>query len=50
MTAGEMFGIAGVGIAFVIALVAVGAAVCAILADHNKDKKKTKGTNNVRNT
>lgn len=50
MTPGEMFGIAGVGVAFVIVLVAIGASVCAVLAEHNKDKKKTKGTNNVRNT
>ena len=50
MTPGEMFGVAGVSAIFVALLVAVGAAVCAVLAEHNKDKKKTKGTNNVRNT
>lgn len=38
MTAGEMFGIAGVGVAFVIVLVAIGAAVCfAISGDDKKE-------------
>lgn len=39
MTAGEMFGIAGVGVAFVIVLVAVGASVCLVLRG-DRDKKE----------
>ena len=38
-----MFGIAGVGVAFVIVLVAVGAAVCLVLRgdrDEEKDEEK----------
>ena len=39
MTPGEMFGIAGVGVAFVIVLVAVGAAVCLVLrGDHDEEE------------
>ena len=43
MTPGEMFGIAGVGVAFVIVLVAVGAAVGLVLRgdrDEEKDEEK----------
>ena len=39
MTPGEMFGIAGVGVAFVIVLVAVGASVCFVLCGGD-DKKE----------
>ena len=43
MTAGEMFGIAGVGVAFVIVLVAIGASVCLVLRgddDKKEDEEK----------
>lgn len=39
MTPGEMFGIAGVGVAFVIVLVAVGAAVCLVLRGDRAEKE-----------
>lgn len=39
MTAADGFGIAGVGVAFVIVLVAVGAAVCLVLCG-DRDKEE----------
>ena len=43
MTTADGFGIAGVGVAFVIVLVAVGASVCLVLRgdrDEEKDEEK----------
>lgn len=43
MTAADGFGIAGVGVAFVIVLVAIGASVCLVLRgdrDEKEDEEK----------